>query len=126
MCNYLTPLAYLNDERFINICEHGTVHFSWDLVVMFMRTTDLAYIQYALEHTSVPLPSHTNNQDSALTVVFWYRQYAIRLQPFDFLRLRAMVHCANKEIDCEPADFCPYDIKFVLESSVPTTTFSLN
>ncbi len=44
MCNHLVVLAGCQPRRFIGQCEHGNVHFAWDLITFHFSPTQ--FIQF--------------------------------------------------------------------------------
>jgi hypothetical protein len=44
MCTQFTTLAESNDFRHVWLCEHGTIHLSWDLVTLYLNLSEFEHL----------------------------------------------------------------------------------
>lgn len=103
MCEHIHILSYIENFRWIGICEHDKIHLSWDHLILFLNPNELNKLgmvldiaitenerfkqhRYALEHEemhwSVPEQGHFD---------VWIGRYALRLSPVDYLLFGSMV-----------------------------------
>ena len=103
MCDRIKVLANCDRYRWVGICEHGTIHLSWDHVMLFFYPCDLQKLAFVLD-TAVIEQNHTaqqrrlyyqqTHQASAEQDGYfdlWIDKYAIRLMPVDYLLFGSLI-----------------------------------
>jgi len=109
-CEHMHYLSRINNFRWAAICEHGTIHLSWDHLMLFITPGELDKLgmtidaaithnqhfkkyREALEdetqHWSVPEKGFFN---------IWVGRYALRLAPVDYLLFGSMVNKATDNL----------------------------
>lgn len=105
MCQYLITLAASNDYRQITRCEHGTIHFNWDWVTIYVdEETFAALVQLLRQGEQMSPAEHKHSKDCRLFYrewgyyQVWIRNVAINLSRIDFTIFANMAGVAWAEL----------------------------
>lgn len=101
MCIQFTTLAESNSFRHILQCEHGTIHLSWDMVTLYINSSEFEHLADLLER-GVHLTETSKITESPCILSYkkegyyqlWVRNIALNLDPIDFLLLVDLVRVA--------------------------------
>lgn len=60
MCYHMIPIATYDDRHFISQCEHGTLHLTWDRLLVSFHRDEVLFIAYVLkQYDQHRAPTHT-------------------------------------------------------------------
>ena len=147
MCEHMHYLSQIDRLRWIAICEHGTIHLSWDHLVLFITPRELVKLGMTLDvaitqdhrfnkhketfenetqHWSVPEEGFFN---------IWVGRYALQLTPVDYLLFGSLVSRAINNLTSEMLDGRPCTVAMCVEEKIepaisvsptPEIRFSIN
>lgn len=107
MCNNLVFLAEQDEYRFICICEHQTIHLSWDHVTIYLMPEDFLSLDICLDRAvlnhrnsphNAPLDEEMRKKPSCL---LWVFDIAIKLSLDDLLIMAELVYQGTKQLSAE-------------------------
>ena len=136
MCTQFTTLAESSDFRHILQCEHGTIHLTWDLVTLYLNSSEFDSLANLLEQgTRMSEPAKLTESPCILVYKergyyqLWIRNLAINLTPVDFLILVDLVWVALRAAQANKAPGGADELSQVLDSTVEASarpSFSVN
>ncbi|MEM7331142.1 MAG: hypothetical protein AAF490_03550 [Chloroflexota bacterium] len=105
MCNVLHLLEEIDDYRFVAICEHGTIHISWNRSVIFLGQDEMLSLEACLDeaiamggelepHTSRPFDDAINGR-----YVIWIYDFAHRMDIEEFMLFTDLINRASQKIE---------------------------
>ncbi|MEM7335263.1 MAG: hypothetical protein AAF490_24510 [Chloroflexota bacterium] len=108
MCNHMQYLAKVDEYRWVGVCEHGTVHLTWDNMVIFLGVSELRELGFELDVAIV----EDNDFSKQIKILdeerfiqsegffdIWIGGYAVRLKPVDYLIFGSMISKALDSIN---------------------------
>ena len=97
MCDQISLLAAHDDYRFVGICEHGTLHVSWEHIIIYMTPEDFLSLDYCLDH-AVTKGNFFLQDELNTAVMLWILNTAVLLKEEDFLILTDIVDQAASKL----------------------------
>lgn len=98
MCQHLYMLAACNAYRRVAQCEHGTVHFTWDIATLHLGPEDFLTLERLLSQWAESGEQQFSIEgwgqlvcDSRGTARIWAGQAGLAVVADDLLLLRALV-----------------------------------
>lgn len=104
MCNELMLLSEFDDYRCIAICEHDTIHLSWDHTTVYLRPEELLSLDLCLDQAIVAGPEGIFKQNMQVDTrqdaacLLWVFDVALRLSADNFLILTELVSQAAQKM----------------------------
>ena len=97
MCNNIILLAEHDEHRLVCICEHGTIHFSWDHLTLYLRGEDYLSLDHCLDrallnHKYGQMDMEDEMAMNAPSCLLWVFDIALKLSFADLIIMAELVY----------------------------------